>query len=68
MTTYTPRTPVSTTYTKRTQPVIYQTLITGTYDDDLEYILTDDDWNAIFVYDDTGYPVFSTIWNKRAVI
>lgn len=62
---WTARTPVTTIYTKRTQPVIYQTLITGTYDDGLEYILTDENDNAIFVYDNTGYPVFSTIWNKR---
>lgn len=68
-TSYTPRAAVTpATRTKRTQPVTFLTLITGTYDDSLEYIITDWEWNAIFVYDNTWYPIISTIWNKRIAI
>lgn len=56
-------------FTKRTpQPVVYSTLITGTFSDDLEYIITDWEWNAIFVYDYTWYPIISTIWTEERQI
>ena len=68
MTTRSNRTPIDTSWNGRVKPTQYITLLAWTYDDDLEYILTDENDNAIWVYDNTGYPVSSTIWTKRVPI
>lgn len=67
-TTYTKRDTVSTAYTPRVKPTKYITLLAGTFDDGLEYILTDEDDNAIWVYDNAWYPVISTVYTARPVI
>jgi hypothetical protein len=65
---YTWRTPVSTNYTTRVSPTKYITLLTGLFSDGDPYIITDEDWNAIFVNDTTGYPVVGTNYTTRPAI
>ena len=67
-TTYTARVKPDTTYTARIKPTKYITLLAGTFDDNLEYILTDENDNAIWVYDNTWYAVISTIYTARPAI
>jgi hypothetical protein len=59
---------ITTSWNWRDKPTWYITLLAGDFDDGLEYILTDEDDNAIFVYDSTGYPVIGTIWAWRDII
>ena len=57
-----------TTWSGRLKPIDYITLLTGTYDDWLEYILTDESDNAIYVKDNTGYEISSTERSERTAI
>jgi len=66
-TTYTERTPVWTNYTGRISPTKYITLLTWLFGSS-EYIITDENWNAIFVNDTTGYPVVWTNYTTRPAI
>jgi len=60
-TSYTQRTPVTTAYTQRTNLFVsFLTLITGKFTDGLEYIITDQNENALIVKDYTWYPANST--------
>jgi hypothetical protein len=68
-TTWTERTPTTTTWTARQWLSSFITLITGKFTDWLDYILTDWVENALIVNDYTWAVEDNwTIWTPRAVI
>ena len=69
-TSYTQRTPVNTAYTQRTNLFVsFLTLITGKFTDGLEYIITDQNENALIVNDYTWYKIdIPTIYSGRTPV
>lgn len=67
-TTYTTRIRPETTYTTRVRPNYFITLITWLFTDWNPYILTDENENAIFVKDSSGYLIWFTEYTTRTRI
>lgn len=68
MSTRTSRTQPNTEWNGRVAPTRFITLITWLFTDELDYILTDEDWNAIYVNDSIGFPVQPTDRTARQPI